>query len=238
MRRRLSSKKKLYIRRFYPAGNYTWTVPNGCTEVEVFLVGAGGGGSTAAGGGGGYTKTYKKATTGWRDGDAVKVQAGDIISIVVGAGGLDNGSPYAYLPGHNGGYSQFLNSKYRAMGGTTGLSSCYANGGNGGSGGGCYPKSQGHSNDGTRGASDGAAAESSPDYYGGRGQGHTTREFGEYNNTLYSGGGGGGGRDTDPSIPPMPNGEGEIGQGGQGGWKEYQCSQSGKDGIVIIRYWI
>lgn len=26
-----------------PAGNYTWVVPGGCTEVDVFLVGGGGG---------------------------------------------------------------------------------------------------------------------------------------------------------------------------------------------------
>lgn len=27
--------------RFFPAGNYTWKVPNGCTSVDVFLVGGG-----------------------------------------------------------------------------------------------------------------------------------------------------------------------------------------------------
>ena len=54
------------IKRFYPAGTYTWTVPEGVTSVDVFLVGAGGGsgGFTTrwgghGGGGGGYTKTYR-----------------------------------------------------------------------------------------------------------------------------------------------------------------------------------
>ena len=29
--------------RFYPSGNYTWRVPEGCESVDVFLVGGGGG---------------------------------------------------------------------------------------------------------------------------------------------------------------------------------------------------
>lgn len=35
-------EKKLFIKRFFPAGNYTWIVPKGCREVDVFLVGGGG----------------------------------------------------------------------------------------------------------------------------------------------------------------------------------------------------
>ena len=63
MRRRLLQKNREledFIIRFYPAGNYTWTVPSGCREVDVFLVGAGGGCShnsglgVPGGGGGGY----------------------------------------------------------------------------------------------------------------------------------------------------------------------------------------
>lgn len=63
MRRRFEYKDREledFIIRFYPAGNYTWTVPPGCTEVDVFLVGAGGGCSNNSvlgvpgGGGGGY----------------------------------------------------------------------------------------------------------------------------------------------------------------------------------------
>lgn len=45
-RRTIGSKKLVFFqKRFYPAGNYTWTVPPGCTEVDVFLVGGGGGGN-------------------------------------------------------------------------------------------------------------------------------------------------------------------------------------------------
>lgn len=46
MRRRFFDKNREledFLIRFYPAGNYTWVVPAGCTEVDVFLVGGGGG---------------------------------------------------------------------------------------------------------------------------------------------------------------------------------------------------
>jgi hypothetical protein len=45
LKRRLLNDKplKMYTKRFYPAGTYTWIVPPGCTEVDVFLVGAGSG---------------------------------------------------------------------------------------------------------------------------------------------------------------------------------------------------
>lgn len=81
-------EKKLFIKRFYPAGNYTWTVPAGCTEVDVFLVGGGGGAFDLSAGGGGYTKTYKNDTSGYRDGDAIRVTPGQSIPIIVGKGGM------------------------------------------------------------------------------------------------------------------------------------------------------
>lgn len=43
-KRTFQNKKKADVyheQRFFPAGNYTWTVPNGCTSVDVFLVGGG-----------------------------------------------------------------------------------------------------------------------------------------------------------------------------------------------------
>ena len=94
MRRSMMGRKKLqlFTKRFYPAGNYTWIVPKGCREVDVFLVGAGGGCShnsglgVPGGGGGGYTKTYKKDTAGYRDGNAITVTPGQTIEIIVGAG--------------------------------------------------------------------------------------------------------------------------------------------------------
>lgn len=127
MRRRYLGEKKLFTKRFYPGGTYTWIVPEGCEEVDVFLVGAGGGcGFTDqwgswGGGGGGYTKTfrghdYQAPSSGtWvgtydegRDGNAISVTPGQQIQVIVGSG----------VSGSNGGYSQFMNSNYRAEGGT------------------------------------------------------------------------------------------------------------------------
>lgn len=54
MRRRFENKDREledFIIRFYPAGNYTWVVPDGCFLVDVFLVGGGGSGSSAGGDG-------------------------------------------------------------------------------------------------------------------------------------------------------------------------------------------
>lgn len=62
MRRRFFDKNREledFLIRFYPAGNYTWVVPDGCFLVDVFLVGGGGYG----GGGGGvrYSMVYAGA---------------------------------------------------------------------------------------------------------------------------------------------------------------------------------
>ena len=65
MRRRFEYKDREledFLIRFYPAGNYTWIVPDGCFLVDVFLVGGGGGGSSAGGGGGvRYSMVYAGA---------------------------------------------------------------------------------------------------------------------------------------------------------------------------------
>ena len=82
MRRRFEHKDREledFLIRFYPAGDYTWIVPEGCFSVDVFLVGGGGGGSSA-GGGGGYTKTFKSDNKGWKDGEAIAVKPGQSIS--------------------------------------------------------------------------------------------------------------------------------------------------------------
>lgn len=116
-----------FIVRFYPAGNngdifyekaffkqkerisskfervssirrLSFFVPEGCYEMDVFLVGGGAGGgngyASPAGGGSGYTKTYKKSNESsgswndWvKDGDAIKVKPGQEIVIYVGKGG-------------------------------------------------------------------------------------------------------------------------------------------------------
>lgn len=109
MRRRFENKDREledFIIRFYPAGNYTWVVPDGCFSVDVFLVG-----------GGGYTKTFKSDSKGWKDGEAIAVKPGQSISITVGKGGAEVYQAEQNSPGKDGGYSQFMNSSYRANGG-------------------------------------------------------------------------------------------------------------------------
>ena len=244
LRRRTMGNKKLVLfqKRFYPAGNYTWTVPPGCTEVDVFLVGAGGGCShnlsngVPAGGGGGYTKTYKRATTGYRDGGAVSVIPGQVINIVVGAG----------VSGNNGGYSQFLNSNYRANGGHL---SQWNGDGNGGSGGVGVDRST-HSVGGSDGTGSGGTS----------GQGHTTRDFGESNGKRNAAGGASsynrsGGETSQPGASDYTEGSGEgsnessaffsgwsagLGGGGYGGGAGGNASKKstkGGDGTVLIRYY-
>lgn len=61
MRRRFEYKHREledFLIRFYPAGNYTWVVPGGCTEVDVFLVGGGGGADRNRDGGMGGESDY------------------------------------------------------------------------------------------------------------------------------------------------------------------------------------
>lgn len=115
LRRSINNKreKQLFIKRFYPAGTYTWTVPAGCEEVDVFLVGGGGGSGNGSGAGSGYTKTFKKDSIGVKQGNQVSVVPGQSIEIIVGKGG--EGLYYGYPD--TGGYSQFMNSNYRANGG-------------------------------------------------------------------------------------------------------------------------
>lgn len=116
MRRRFLIKNREledFIIRFYPAGNYTWVVPGGCTEVDVFLVGGGGGSGNGSGAGSGYTKTYKRNNIGIKQGSQISVTPGQEINIIVGKGGA--GLYYGYP--EKGGFSQFMNSSYRADGG-------------------------------------------------------------------------------------------------------------------------
>lgn len=175
-----------------------WHVPVGCETVDVFLVG--GGGAGLAGGGGGYTKTFKgdgytpPPSGTWsgtyeegRDGNAIAVTPGQVIPIVVGAGGIFS-EVVNDSEKNVGGYSEFMNNNYRAEGGKAG----YINGtgGLGGSGGGSYRQLNAAQFTETYGGSDGhnSAAPSNPRI----GQGHTTRDFGEPEGKRNAGGGAGG----------------------------------------------
>lgn len=194
-RRTIGSKKLVFFqKRFYPAGYYTWTVPPGCTEVDVFLVGGGCGGNeryTDTGGAGGYTKTFKKDTSGWRDGDAIPVTPGHTIPIIVGRGSIGSINS---TPPNNGGYSQFLNSNYRAYGGSMYGSKnnpWRSDGGSGSGGGGSI---------GGNGGSDGGNGSNGSAHEGGRGQGHTTRDFGESSGKRNAAGGGSRGNGGDGTV--------------------------------------
>ena len=219
--------------RFLTSGTLTFTNLNGAENgIDVFLVGGGGGGSRAAGGGG-YTKTLK----------AVKVTVGTAYAIEVGAGGI----------------AGVGNSKAGSSGGTSSAFGVSANGGeaktngatsfvgaNGGSGGGA-----GSSNGaGGKGGSDGSDGfhRNGTNQDSGKGQGTTTREFGESGGKLYAGGGGGG---TITSSNGGAGGDGGGGDGGNtsggatsgatntggggGGAANNKAGGSGGSGIVIIR---
>jgi hypothetical protein len=105
-------------------------------------------------------------------------------SIVIGAGGGDTG-------GTSSGFGVSAAGGSGANGGSGGGSLCAAGGSNG-------------SNGGVYGS----------DYANGKGQGSTTREFGESGGALYAGGGGGGAVHTEVSY--MYAGSGGSGGGGSG----------------------
>ena len=155
---------------------------------QAFLVGGGGGGGFHAGGGGGYTKT-----------SMVNISINTPYTIIVGAGGPHDSD------GGRGGTSSALGIS--AEGGHSGVP--WDVGGNGGSGGGDL-RGIGGSDGGNGGGWDGDTGGNGE----GRGQGTTTREFGEASAALYAGGGGGGKADSNP-----PGGApGGDGGGGHGGW--------------------
>lgn len=233
-RRTIGSKKLVFFqKRFYPAGYYTWTVPPGCTEVDVFLVGGGCGGNeryTDTGGAGGYTKTFKKDTSGWRDGDAIPVTPGHTIPIIVGRGSIGSINS---TPPNNGGYSQFLNSNYRAYGGSMYGSKnnpWRSDGGSGSGGGGSI---------GGNGGSDGGNGSNGSAHEGGRGQGHTTRDFGESSGKRNAAGGGGGGIEIygKAGVSDYTEGKGSGVNGGGGYGGGGGSRGNGGDGTVLIRYW-
>ena len=171
----------------------TITIPNGCNHIDIFCVGGGGAGRHSdyagstynhggGGGGGGYTKIVSN----------LSVSAGQSISIVVG-----NGSATYYNNGGNSSISRSGVLLCNADGAKYDSSYGWAmNPGDGGSGGGggaehnarrAYNGAGGGSN-----GSDGIPITDLQVTMNGKGQGTTTRAFGESSGTLYAGGGGGG----------------------------------------------
>ena len=253
----------------------TFKAPSGVKSVDVFLVGGGGSGGFGAkinsngqhyyigsGGGGGYTKTVKGAS----------VTAGTSYSIVVGSGGsISTGNNYT------GGTSSALG--YSIEGGTSGKwETSDVGSGNGGSGGGVGGMCESNKwssaswqyggNGGSNGSNGYYSVNTGGNIlctnvnWGSKGQGTTTRAFGESSGTLYAGGGASG-RSGGSTILPYKGGSGgggngyagtwdgqgtaatsgtaNTGGGGGGGYREYTGAydrgpRNGGSGVVIIRW--
>ena len=197
--------------RFLTSGTLTFSALNGADKgIDVFCVGGGAGGqrnedsgygTMRPGGGGGYTTTTKK----------VSVKENTSYPVVVGAGGAYSGYVSLGSYGNNGGNTSAFGCT--ANGGKAAYSDHgNAPGGNGGSGGGSSGGGAGGTNGGN---GDGASGSQ------GRGQGTTTKAFGESSGELFSNGGGGG---SNSASGAANSGTGGGGAGGSGG-----------SGIVIIR---
>lgn len=192
-----------FIIRFKTSGTLTITSHGNNTNgsYDLFAVGGGGGGGwyydggqgiqVYGGGGGGYTSTKL----------GVSLSGGSYL-ITVGAGGAYN------KDGETSSFSSYLS----AAGGKTakGSGNYYYiphDGGNGGSGGG---KASGD------GGSDGSDAPTSSGGWtgiAGKGQGSTTREFGESTGVLYAGGGAGANVYVTTTSRPTTGGAGGGGNG-------------------------
>ena len=191
--------------KFLSSGTFT---PLKNMVIDVFLVGAGGGkGSARCGGGGaGYTTTVR----------SIVLAANTTYQITIGAAGKNSSTG----DGTDGGTtSAFSAVAAGGKGSTTGRGTAgTGSSGDGGSGGGGYISGgsngvRGSAAGGTDGG-DGTTATTA----GGKGQGTTTREFGEADGDLYASGGG------DNLTATVPN----SGNGGA-----YNVEPA--DGIVVIR---
>lgn len=222
------------------------TVDSIAGPVDVFLVGGGGGGGGAydngnsayiycgGGGGGGYTKTVS----------AMELTT-DTYTATVGAGGTggvrySTGYETSNTSATSGGTSSFNGSSITggSKGGNGKTSTTRGSGGTGGSGGGGGNKTSAGGAGGTDGGNGGRG--SSTSITGGKGQGTTTREFGNTSGTLYSSGGDGGGSNV--TIAGSAN----TGNGGGGGYCKNPTNAgsykddvtngfNGGSGIIIIR---
>ena len=211
----------------------TFTVPKGVKKIDVFCVGGGGGGYVSrgyspngwhisgAGGGGGYTSTVLD----------VDVSEGQEIAVTVGAGGygyyLDNGVGIFNLNPTNGGTSKIDYDGPLAIGGVATSSESGAKGGSGGGGGG-ITNFNGYKVVGGAGGIDGGDGGGSSRFSGGKGQGTTTRYFGESTGTLYASGGCG-------YVCANPFEPIAYGDGGSGAYSSIEKS-NGRSGICIIRW--
>lgn len=226
--------------KFYTSG--TLEVKNTFTA-DVFAVGGGGNGGKAsthsgAGGGGGYTTTEK---------NIILMQGTYLVTVGAACGSSslesDNGTIICIAEGGKSGAMTTYNGVSTSAGGDGGSGGCpggYANWQQGAPG-----------SDGSNGTNAGYSSS-----LAGKGQGTTTREFGEETGQLYSGGGGagevynssnstwqnnavagadGGGGDGGTVSTVPGNGEENTGGGGGGTALAAHNGGTGGSGIVIIR---
>ena len=244
------------------ASNASWKVPNGWYKLRACIVGGGGGGGCGgAGGGGGYVTNTGDIT----------VTPGQTLAITIGDGGSAGTSASARAG--TGGQTKFGSNT--ANGGTGGIGKSGAidysteyGGGSGGSGGGgvvdgtSFDATGDHSGgDGGTNGGDGQTTSNREKIdsgiarrYGGKGQGTTTKAFGE--GTAYAGGGGGGtswasgtggtggaygggtgGQYTGSSYTNGTAGTANSGGGGGGGANSDSPKSGGKggSGVVIVK---
>lgn len=225
----------------YTSGTLTF---NMSFYADWFAVGGGGsGGATSGftgGGGGGYTATVLNNP----------IIKNNSYVIYVGAGGTAGVNS-------NGGVSSVSSTNtgliISANGGLYGKVRAGGAGGSGG-GGGSYGNRKTGGAGGSNGSNGAAGAGGNSAGAGGKGQGTTTRAFGESTGKLYAGGGGGGsaGNSDYPnqaaggdggggigggrnSINPGGNGTPNTGGGG-GGCNANGASGAGGSGIIIVRF--
>ena len=200
--------------KFLTSGVLTFTkLGNAAKGIDVFLVGGGGGNGNSANisdwcaaGGGGYTKTVK----------SLIVQKDVEYQIVVGAGGT---RPTTSNTQTRGGTTSAFNASIEG-----GYSGKAINGGNGGSG--------GASTNGATGGTDGGdGSVGNMGGQAGKGQGTTTREFGESTGDLYASGGY---YNANNGTNGEGNGADNTGNGA-GGTNNNNKSTVGGSGIVVVR---
>lgn len=206
-------------------------------EYDLFCVGGGGAGGwgigqfheTGSGGGGGYTATLLGQS----------LVAKTEIAVTVGSGGISGTGSGRAINGNDGGISQ-IGDFISAKGGKGGYGinhSGSAGGSGGGASGGYYDDDNDGSGCGGAGGTDGSDGGKSNWLYGssywrdsasgGKGQGTTTKAFGEIDNTLYAGGGGGA---TDGSGTSFTAGAGGAGGGGAGGKRKQGVAGTANSG--------
>lgn len=235
-------------------GTYNWklTLKTGGTlnftnlgtgdgAVDIFCVGGGAGGN-GYGGGGGYTTTAKNKSL------AINTN----YTITVGGGGSAGGGA--------GGQSSVKQSSTVIASADGGKSKSKDGGSGAGGNGGSGKAGNGGSDGGDGGYNYVHAWDENQGWYwypyaGGKGQGTTTKEFGESNGTLYSGGGGGGANNgnqyntggwggsggggngswTNIGTIKQPSAGGTNTGGGGGGAGDGYSNKAGGSGIVVIR---